>query len=206
VTGSVHPLARPGELSRGVGWARPLAHLDALDGALPSLRSLLPQLEWWADQLLAAWRGGGRALVAGNGGSAALAEHLTAELVGRYQGERAPWSAVALTGDTAALTAISNDYGYHEVFARQVRAHGRRGDVLVLMSTSGRSSNLLAAAEVAHDIGACTLAMTGASSSPLARCCDDTVRVPGPAPVVQELQQVVVHLLCELLEERSDAR
>src|SRR5215212_5582040 len=97
--------------------------------------------------------GSGRLLVGGNGGSAAEAQHLAAELVGRLREERIPLSAIALTADSSAVTAISNDYGYEEVFARQVRAHGRPDDVLIVMSTSGRSPNLVRAAEAAREIG-----------------------------------------------------
>ena len=135
--------------------------------------------------------------MAGNGGSAAEAQHLAGELVGRFDGERLPLPAIALHADTSAITAIGNDYGYDEVFARQVRAHGRPGDVLVLLSTSGRSANLLAAAEV----GMVTWALTGAAPNPLAGACDDALAVPSPdQQTVQELHLVSVHLLCAHLE------
>jgi D-sedoheptulose 7-phosphate isomerase len=170
--------------------------LDALDGAVPVLAR-------WAMTLRRTWVAGGRLLVGGNGGSASLAEHLTAELVGRYQGEHEPWSAISLVGDTAAVTAIANDYGYDEVFARQVRAHGRPGDVLLLMSTSGRSANLLSAARASRAGGLSTWALVGAGSSPLVMLADDAVGLGRSGPIVQELQQVAVHLLCELLEEAA---
>lgn len=109
----------------------------------------------------------------GNGGSAAEAQHLTGELVGRFRSERRPLSAIALHTDTSAGTAIVNDYGETELFARQVRAHGRSDDVLVLLSTSGASPNVLAAAKAAHDIGVTTWAMTGPAPNPLAALCDD---------------------------------
>lgn len=183
--------------------ARCRTHLDELGAALAALPDTLPCLARWATTLRVTWASGGRLLVAGNGGSAALAEHLTAELVGRYQGEHEPWSAVALTGDTAAVTAIANDYGYDQVFARQVAAHGRPGDVLLLLSTSGRSSNLVHAATAACSRSMTVWSMVGDSCSPLARMSSSTVSLPGPAPVVQELQQVVVHLLCELVEDAA---
>src|SRR5690606_34246671 len=114
--------------------------------ALAGLRAQVPLVEGWGRELAARLASGSRLLAAGNGGSAAQAQHLTAELVGRYRDERAPLSAIALHAETSALTAIVNDYGIDEMFARQVRAHGRPGDVLVVMSTSGRSPNMLAAA------------------------------------------------------------
>src|SRR5918998_1763212 len=114
------------------------SHLSGLAAALLPYRAVAGRLARWGGQL--AWHlgQGGRLLVAGNGGSAAEAQHLAAELVGRLRDERTPLSAIALTADSSAVTAISNDYGYEEVFARQVRAHGRRGDILIVMSTSGR--------------------------------------------------------------------
>ena len=185
------------------GDVRVRRHLDELHDQLGVLDDVVPTLARWATTLRRTWDAGGRLLVGGNGGSASLAEHLTAELVGRYQGEHAPWSAISLAGDTAAVTAIANDYGYDEVFARQVRAHGRRGDVLLLMSTSGRSPNLLAAARAARAARLRTWALVGEGSSPLVQVADEAVGVGRSGPVVQELQQVVVHLLCELVEEAA---
>ena len=118
-------------------------HVDRLAAALPALRASCDTLARWGAALANGLTSGGRLLAAGNGGSAAEAQHLTAELVGRFEGERRPLPAIALHGDTSAITAIGNDYGYEEVFARQVRAHARPGDVLLLLSTSGRSRNLL---------------------------------------------------------------
>jgi D-sedoheptulose 7-phosphate isomerase len=137
-------------------------------------------------------------LVAGNGGSAAEAQHLAAELVGRLRGERIPLSAIALTADTSALTAISNDYGYEEVFARQVRGHGRAGDILIALSTSGRSPNLLAAVRAARETGLRTWALTGPGPNPLAEAADESLCCPAAdSQVVQELHLISVHVLCE---------
>ncbi|CAM5680972.1 D-sedoheptulose 7-phosphate isomerase OS=Streptomyces griseomycini OX=66895 GN=FHS37_002862 PE=4 SV=1 [Streptomyces griseomycini] len=108
--------------------------------------------------------GGGRLLAAGNGGSAAQAQHLTAEIVGRYRDDRPPFSAIALHADTSSTTAIANDYGVDEVFARQVRAHGREGDVLMLLSTTGASANLLSAADAARAAGVRVWALTGCAA------------------------------------------
>jgi D-sedoheptulose 7-phosphate isomerase len=177
------------------------AHLTRLAGALSTFRAEGERLSRWGRDL--AWHlgQGGRLLVAGNGGSAAEAQHLAAELVGRLRGERIPLSAIALTPESCAVTAISNDYGFEEVFARQVRAHGRPGDVLIVMSTSGRSPNLVRAARAAREIGMRTWAMVGAAPNPLADACDEVLRCPGEAQVVQELHLVSVHVMCEYLDE-----
>jgi D-sedoheptulose 7-phosphate isomerase len=130
-------------------------HVASLTAALRSLDGQLDALDRWgrliADVLCGAERG--RLLAAGNGGSAAQAQHLTAELVGRYRADRPPFSAICLTAETSSLTAIANDYPADELFARQVEAHGRAGDVLVLLSTSGRSPNAVAAARRARECG-----------------------------------------------------
>nr|WP_233158076.1 SIS domain-containing protein [Actinokineospora bangkokensis] len=154
----------------------------------------------WGAHLAARLDSGGRLLAAGNGGSAAEAQHLTAELVGRFDHDRRPFSAIALHGDTSSLTAIGNDYGYAEVFARQVRAHARPGDVLVLLSTSGRSENLLRAADTARQVGAVTWALTGPGPNPLAAAADEAVCVSGGTTTVQEAHLVLVHLLCASFE------
>src|SRR5688572_15862907 len=128
-------------------------HLHDLRECLDSLAEQADEIEEWGRHL-ARCLGAGRLLAAGNGGSAAEAQHLTAELVGRFEGERVPLPALALHADTSTVTAIGNDYGYAQVYARQVRAHARQGDVLVLLSSSGRSPNLLAAAKAARQCGA----------------------------------------------------
>jgi phosphoheptose isomerase len=140
---------------------------------------------------------GGRVLAIGNGGSAAQAQHLTAELVGRYHCERQPLSAICLHGDTSALTAIANDYGAEQAFARQVLAHGRPGDVLVALSTSGRSENVLAATRAAREAGLETWALTGPTPNPLAELCDEVAAFECPSTAtVQELHMVGLHVLC----------
>jgi D-sedoheptulose 7-phosphate isomerase len=181
-------------------------HLSALAEAIPQFRASADRLACWGSRL--AWHlgQGGRLLIAGNGGSAAEAQHLAAELVGRLRTERIPLSAIALTPDSSAVTAISNDYGFDEVFARQVRAHGRPGDVFLALSTSGRSPNLIAAARAAQECGLRTWAMTGAGPNPLADACDEVLRCPSPdSQVVQELHLVAVHVLCEYLDRTLPA-
>lgn len=175
-------------------------HLHDLRGALDALDREAGRIERWAALLTRRLTAGGRLLAAGNGGSAAHAQHLTAELVGRYHRERRPFSAIALHAETSALTAIVNDYGPDEAFARQVRAHGRAGDVLLALSTSGHSSNVIAAAGAATELGMTVLALTGEAPNPLAAAAHDALCVPGETPTVQELHQVVVHLLCECID------
>ncbi len=147
--------------------------------------------------------GGGRLLAAGNGGSAAQAQHLTAELVGRYRDDRASLSAICLSAETSSLTAICNDYPAEELFARQVQAHGRAGDVLVLMSTSGRSPNIVAAAERGRDCGMAVWAFTGPGPNPLADVADEAMCVEATfTATVQELHLVGLHILCAAVDRR----
>ncbi|MFF7725466.1 SIS domain-containing protein [Streptomyces sp. NPDC008001] len=153
--------------------------------------------ERWGSRLAASLLAGGRLLAAGNGGSAAQAQHLTAELVGRYRTDRAPFSAIALHADTSSCTAIVNDYGADQLFARQVRAHARPGDVLILMSTSGASPNLLSAAAAGHESAARVWALTGPAPNPLAAAGDEALSVDAATTAtVQELHLVAVHLMC----------
>lgn len=172
-------------------------HLAALRRALEAFEPEADRLDRWGRRLADVLQGGGRLLAAGNGGSAAHAQHLTSELVGRYRDDRPPFSAIALHAEGSAVTAIVNDYGAEAMFARQVRAHGREGDVLVALSTSGRSPNVLAAVDAAVEVGMETWAFTGPAPNPLAARCDDAVCVPAASTAtVQEVHQVAVHLLC----------
>ena len=174
-------------------------HVRSLQAALTSLDEQLDALDRWgrllADVLCSESRG--RLLAAGNGGSAAQAQHLTAELVGRYRADRPPFSAICLTAETSSLTAIANDYPADELFARQVEAHGRAGDVLVLLSTSGRSPNAVAAARRARECGIAVLAMTGPAPNPLAAAADDAFTIGSEwTATVQECHLVALHLVC----------
>ncbi|MGK5545946.1 D-sedoheptulose-7-phosphate isomerase [Streptomyces sp. URMC 127] len=175
------------------------AHCQSLLDALGRFRHQgLAQIAGWGDHLAAVLRVGGRLLAAGNGGSAAQAQHLTAELVGRYRAERPAYSAIALHADTSSVTAIGNDYGFEELYARQVSAHGRPGDVLLLMSTSGRSPNLLAAATTGRAAGLRVWAMTGPRPNPLAAQVDEALCIEAETTAtVQEAHLVALHLLCE---------
>ncbi|MFJ6087835.1 SIS domain-containing protein [Streptomyces sp. NPDC092369] len=173
------------------------AHCDELLDAMAQFRTRAHLTERWGEQLAGVLGGGGRLLAAGNGGSAAQAQHLTAELVGRYRDDRPPFSAIALHADTSSTTAIANDYGVDAVFARQVRAHGRPGDVLILLSTSGASANLLSAADAGRAAGMRVWALTGAAPNPLVAGSDEALCVPGAsAATVQELHLVAVHMVC----------
>jgi D-sedoheptulose 7-phosphate isomerase len=187
-------------------FARPLPagvrHLDELEEPLDALRRDAHRIEGWGRRLAAVLASGGRLLAAGNGGSAAQATHLTAELVGRYRDDRPPFSAIALCSESSAMTAIGNDYGIEEVFARQVRAHGRAGDVLVALSTSGGSPNVLAAVAAANEGGMTTWGLCGRPGSALELACDDALCVDcAHTATVQEIHLIAVHLLCAAFDE-----
>lgn len=177
-------------------------HFAALVRAAAHTRASAQQLTDWAEHLVAVFAAGGRLMACGNGGSAAEAQHLTAELVGRFKDEREPLSAIALHADTSALTAMVNDYGPAEMFARGVRAHGRAGDVLVTLSTSGTSPNVLAAVKAAQECGVTTWALTGPMPNPLAAMSDDAICVDAASTAtVQEMHLVLIHGLCIALDE-----
>jgi D-sedoheptulose 7-phosphate isomerase len=144
---------------------------------------------------------GGKVLVFGNGGSAAEAQHLAAEMVGRFLQDRRPLAAVALTADSSVMTALGNDYAFERVFARQIEALGRPGDVAVGISTSGRSANVVRGLEAAHASGLVTIAITGAGAGALASVADIVLTVPHAAvPRVQEVHLMLIHALCELVD------
>jgi D-sedoheptulose 7-phosphate isomerase len=168
------------------------------------LAEQMPAFERAVEIVAAALGGGTKLLLFGNGGSAADAQHLAAELVGRFQNERQPLPAIALTTDTSALTAIANDYGYDEVFARQIRALGRTGDVALAISTSGRSPNVLRATEAARSMGMTTIALTGGDGGALTGLADVSLRVSASthSARIQETHILIGHVLCELVERR----
>lgn len=147
-------------------------------------------------------RAGGKVMFCGNGGSAADAQHLAAELMGRFLADRAPMASVALTVDSSALTAIGNDYGFDQVFARQIRGLGRAGDVLVGISTSGNSANVVAAFEAARELGVHTVALTGGGGGKMATLADLLINAPSlSTPRIQELHIAIGHTICELVED-----
>ncbi len=158
-------------------------------------------------RLVETLRTGHKVLVAGNGGSAAEAQHFAAELVGRFKRERAPYAVLSLTTDTSILTAVANDYGYQNVFARQVSAFGQTGDMLIAFSTSGESENLVYAAEAAQRSSMTVIAITGDRPSRLECLASVTVRVPTvDTAVAQELHMIVTHILCDIVESQLAAQ
>lgn len=177
-------------------------HLLALATAATRSVADAETIHRWGVALAGILDAGGRLLACGNGGSAAEAQHLTGELVGRFRHDRRPFSGIALHADTSAGTAIGNDYGFDELYARQVVAHGRPGDVLVALSTSGTSSNVLAAAKTAHDLGLIVWGLTGPAPNPLAAIADDAICVEAPTTAtVQEIHLSLVHALCLSFDE-----
>ncbi len=175
-------------------------HREMVDG-LADLARHADQIASWGRMLAVRLGSGGRLLVAGNGGSAAQGEHLTGELVGRFGRERRPMSAISLASDAASVTAILNDYGIEEVFARQVAAHGRPGDIALLLSTSGTSRNVLAAARRARALGLQVWALTGPAPNPLAALADRVLECRATTTAcVQEIHLVVVHALCAAVD------
>lgn len=186
------------------GWPA-LVRDRLMDGARAHERMAAERAEVVAEvaaRIVASIAAGGTVLICGNGGSAAESQHIAAEFTGRFLVNRRPLPALALTTDTSALTAIGNDYGFDLVFARQVEAIGRRGDVLIGISTSGASANVIAAVEVARALGIVTVAVTGGDGGVLGRLADVHVNVPlASTPRVQEVQLSVLHVICELVEQ-----
>jgi D-sedoheptulose 7-phosphate isomerase len=151
---------------------------------------------------ITALRAGNKLLIVGNGGSAGDAQHIAAEIVGRYKQERPGYAAIALTTDTSALTSIGNDYGFEQIFARQVEGLGARGDVLLALSTSGRSPNILAALSKARARGLVTVGFTGAKGEAMRAACDHLLIAPSDdTPVVQQIHLAVAHGICDEIEQ-----
>jgi D-sedoheptulose 7-phosphate isomerase len=175
---------------------------DAIEAALED-PAFVAAIEKSVEVVAGALARGNKLLLAGNGGSAADAQHIAAEFVGRYEYDRAPAAAIALTTDSSALTAIGNDYGYERVFERQVLALGRAGDVLLAISTSGRSPNVLRAIAAARGHGIAVIGLTGRSGGEMAKSCDILIRAPADStPLIQQLHITAAHLVCGLVEER----
>ena len=176
-------------------------HLSTIQNLL---NAALPEIEQSGQMICEVLASGRKVLLCGNGGSAADAQHIAAELVGCYEKQRRSWPAIALTTDTSALTAVSNDLGYEEVFARQVAGLAQAGDVLIAISTSGKSKNVLRATERARDLGCKTIALTGATADPLGSLCDVAVAVPSSRTSrVQEAHITIGHLWCEMVDQIS---
>jgi D-sedoheptulose 7-phosphate isomerase len=184
------------------GSAAVLAAIEEHARTLDSLRTLAPAIAGAASTLADCLAAGGHILLCGNGGSAADAQHLAAEFVGRFLKERRAFPAIALHANTSVLTALGNDFGFETVFARQVEAHGRPGDVLVGISTSGNSPNVLQAVVTARQVGLVTVGFSGGSGGQLAKACDICLTVPSSStPRVQEGHILVGHIICGLVED-----
>jgi len=176
-------------------------YFDRVARNFAQLSSLAPVIGRAAAAMTEAVRGGHKVMFCGNGGSAADSQHLAAELTGRYLKDRAPLPAIALTVDTSALTAIANDYTYADIFSRQLRGLGQRGDLLVGLSTSGNSENVLRAFGVAREIGVASIGMTGLNGGKLRTACDIAICVPAEEPNhIQEMHIAIGHYLCGFVE------
>lgn len=169
---------------------------------LETVRGFAPaQVLLAADMLVSAFKSRNKVLVFGNGGSASDAEHLAAELVGRFARDRQGWPAVSLTADSSVVTAIGNDYGFDQIFARQVEALGRQGDIAFAISTSGKSANVIAGLEAAERGGLRRIALTGRDGGLLGRAAELQINVPHDSvPRVQEVHRTLLHVICELIE------
>jgi D-sedoheptulose 7-phosphate isomerase len=182
----------------GVHLKRSLAALERANSDV----TLLADARKIATVMIAALRAGNKILLIGNGGSAADAQHIAAEIMGRYKQDRLGWAAIALTTDSSALTAIANDYGFEQVFARQVEGLGKPGDVLLAFSTSGRSPNILAALHKAREQGLVTVGFTGTKGEALGADCDHLFVSPSDdTPVVQQIHLTIAHGICDEIEQ-----
>lgn len=168
-----------------------------------ALPAMAPAVSDAVDIIYSSLAKGGQLLIAGNGGSAADAQHIAAELTGRFLRERQPFRALALHVNTSALTAIGNDYGFEHVFARELSAHARPGDVFLAITTSGNSRNILHAIEAARKCRASVIGLTGQSGGEMRAACDLCLCVPSKSTArIQEMHITIGHAICELLEER----
>ena len=174
----------------------------SLDTKKEILKSLVPKIEKAADSILTSLKNRGKVLICGNGGSAADSQHFAAELIGRYKKERNSIPAIALTCDTSILTSIGNDYGFEKVFSRQVEGLGNKGDILVGISTSGESKNVVEAMAMARSRGLLTIGLLGCGGGRIAEACDLSVIVPcNDTPRIQEAHILIIHILCLIIEE-----
>jgi D-sedoheptulose 7-phosphate isomerase len=175
-------------------------HLDVLKAVLDSHSAIIEEC---AEIITDVFAAGNKVLICGNGGSAADAQHVAAEFVGRYETERRGFPAIALTTDTSALTAVANDYGFERVFARQVESLARDGDCLIAISTSGDSPNVTAAVMAARNLGCKVIGFTGAKGKRLASLCDTCVMVPSARTArIQEAHATIFHIICEMIDRK----
>ena len=175
------------------------AHQEVI---VKTIESLAPEIEQAAKMMVETLKSGHKILLCGNGGSAADAQHIAAELTGRYKSERRGLPAIAITTDSSALTAISNDYGYARVFDRQIEALAQEGDLLLGISTSGNSDNILSALTLANEIGCKTLGMSGKSGGKMNGVCSLNLVVPSDdTPRIQEMHILIGHILCQAVDD-----
>lgn len=183
--------------------ARINQRIDGSLAAIGSLRDQIGQITEITAEVYDCLHSGGTLYTAGNGGSAAQALHLAQELIGRYRGDRPAQRAICLNADPTALTCIANDYGYEHIFSRQLEAVLTSGDVLLVLSTSGDSRNVVNALQTAAQRGATTIGLLGGDGGACRALCDHAVVVPGnDSAYIQEAHQVVIHLICEVIEQR----
>lgn len=184
--------------------ASTLQQLDELLHVAQNMRPLVPQIDAFLPHLVDALENNARLLTCGNGGSAADAMHLAEELVGRYRGNRRAYSAISLASDAGSLTCIANDWDYSHVFSRQVEAHGREGDWLVVFTTSGHSANVLRALETARKLGLKTVGLLGKDGGKCKELCNHAVIVPSQNTArIQEIHGWLIHIILEAVEARS---
>lgn len=187
--------------------ARIIQRIDGSLAAIGSLRDQIGQITEITAEVYDCLHSGGTLYTAGNGGSAAQALHLAQELIGRYRGDRPAQRAICLNADPTALTCIANDYGYEYVFSRQVEAMVRPVDILLVLTTSGDSRNLVNALQTVQQRGAATIGLLGGSGGACREPCDHSIVVPGnDSAYIQEAHQVMIHLICEVIEQRSLAQ
>ena len=174
---------------------------ESIEVKQETLKNNLPQIIKAAESIISSLKGGHKLFFCGNGGSAADSQHIAAEFVGRFQKERKAWPAIALTTDTSALTALGNDYTFDIVFSRQLQALGQKGDVLIAISTSGNSKNVLEAVKQAKATGIITIAVTGGKGGQLAGLSDiSIIAASSKTARIQESHLVIFHTICELVE------
>ncbi len=175
------------------------AHKETID---QTIKLMIPDIQKASTLIVSVLKNNGKILLCGNGGSAADAQHIAAELTGRYKSERKGLPAIALTTDTSALTAISNDYGYGHVFDRQVEALANRGDLLIGISTSGNSANIISALTCARSLGCHTLGLAGKSGGEMNQACDLNLVIPADdTPRIQEMHILIGHILCQAVDD-----
>jgi D-sedoheptulose 7-phosphate isomerase len=172
------------------------------DTAQKCIDTLTDRIEQAAVMAIATLKAGNKIILFGNGGSAGDAQHIAAELTGRYKTERRGLPGIALTTDTSAITAIGNDYGYDQVFSRQVQALAQRGDLLIGISTSGNSQNVIKALALANELGLKTIGLSGRDGGAMNKCCDINLIIPSyDTPRIQEMHITIGHIICQLIDE-----